>query len=270
MNYGFLPRDTQALMHPRTPRTPWPAARHRQAAAVLDFVRERGVVHPREVDAQFQHGKAQNWFGGSSNASTQLLDAMHYRGQLRIARREGGVRLYAVRPVQAKYAPLPQPTFSMLVHRVGHGAPQWQHLCKATVQRARQRLPQVEIDGVRWLWPADEQPASRRHATRALADVVRLLAPFDPIVWDRRRFGLLWGWDYRFEAYTPAPKRVRGYYALPLLWRDRVIGWGNLAVQAGVLVPDIGFVSGRPPDDAGFAAALDDELQRVSTFLGLA
>ena len=43
--------------------------------------------------------------------------------------------------VLAKYAPLPQPTFSMLVHRVGYGAPQWQHLCKATVQRARQRLP---------------------------------------------------------------------------------------------------------------------------------
>ena len=60
-------------------------------------MREHGVVHPREVDAQFQHGKARNWFGGSSNASTQLLDAMHFRGMLRIARREGGVRLYAPR-----------------------------------------------------------------------------------------------------------------------------------------------------------------------------
>jgi hypothetical protein len=153
---------------------------------------------------------------------------------------------------------------------VGIGAPQWHHLCKATVRRARQRLPQALVDGVLWLWPDGENPASRRHATRAQADVVRLLAPFDPIVWDRRRFGLLWGWDYRFEAYTPAPKRVRGYYALPLLWRDQVIGWGNLAVQAGVLVPDIGFVSGQPPADAGFAAALDDELQRISQFLGLA
>ena len=287
VNYGFLPRPVQALMHPRTPSSVWPDARQRQAAAVLDFVRERGVVHPREVDAQFQHGKARNWFGGSSNASTQLLDAMHFRGLLRIARREGGVRLYAPRTdtgpppdpqaamdaladvVLATYAPLPLPSFSMLVHRVAYGAPQWHHLCKPTVQRARQRLPQVLIDGVRWLWPDGEHPASRRHASRAQADVVRLLAPFDPIVWDRRRFALLWGWDYRFEAYTPAPRRVRGYYALPLLWRDAVVGWGNLAVQGGVLVPDIGFVSGRPPSDAGFAAALDDELQRVGRFLGL-
>lgn len=49
---------------------------------------------------------------------------------------------------------------------------------------------------------------------------VRLLAPFDPLVWDRRRFELLWGWPYRFEAYTPPAKRKLGYYALPLLWRD--------------------------------------------------
>ena len=64
---------------------------------MLDFVREHGVVHPRDVDAHFAHGKVTNWFGGSSNASTQLLDGMHYRGLLRIARREGGIRLYAAR-----------------------------------------------------------------------------------------------------------------------------------------------------------------------------
>ena len=53
--------------------------------------------------------------------------------------------------------------------------------------------------------------------------------PFDPIVWDRRRFEHLWGWAYRFEAYTPEAKRQFGYYAMPLLWGDRVIGWVNLA-----------------------------------------
>ena len=64
VNYGFLPRATHALMHPRTPRTVWPKARWAQARDVLAFVRERGVVHPREVDAHFKHGKVQNWFGG--------------------------------------------------------------------------------------------------------------------------------------------------------------------------------------------------------------
>ena len=94
-------------------------------------------------------------------------------------------------------------------------------------------------------------------------DTVRLLAPFDPLVWDRRRFELLWGWAYRFEAYTPAPKRVRGYYALPLLWRDRVIGWGNLAQRDGGLDVEIGYVDGRAPRDAGFRRALADELAAI-------
>ena len=63
------------------------------------------------------------------------------------------------------------------------------------------------VDGADWIWPAGEHPASRRHA---VDDSVRLLAPFDPIVWDRRRFETFWGWAYRFEAYTPAARRVLG------------------------------------------------------------
>jgi len=282
VNYGFLPRATQALMHPRTAGTPWPQARQAQAQQVLAFVRERGVVHPREVDAAFQHGKAKNWFGGSSNASTQLLDGMHYRGLLRIAGREGGVRLYAARDahappsapaaaidalvdvVVAKYAPLPERSLSELVSRIRYGAPQWTAAHRPALVRAKARLPSARVDGVSWYWPAGESPASRRHALDA---AVRLLAPFDPVVWDRRRFELLWGWAYRFEAYTPAPQRVRGYYALPLLWRDQVIGWGNLAWRDGALQANLGYVAGKAPRGGGYGAALDDELARIEAFL---
>jgi uncharacterized protein len=98
---------------------------------------------------------------------------------------------------------------------------------------------------------------------------VRLLAPFDPLVWDRQRFELLWGWAYRFEAYTPAAKRIRGYYALPLLWHDQVIGWGNLSISNGKLQADLGYVAGKPPQTKGFRAALDEELARMAVFLRL-
>jgi uncharacterized protein YcaQ len=83
-----------------------------------------------------------------------------------------------------------------------------------------------------------------------------LLAPFDPLVWDRRRFELFWGWDYRFEAYTPPSKRRFGYYALPLLWRDDVIGWANAANVAGTLRVDVGFAKSRPraPDSSSLRA----------------
>jgi uncharacterized protein YcaQ len=283
VNYGFVHRDTQALMHPRQPRTVWPPERWRQAEAVLDFVREHGVVHPRDVDAHFAHGKVRNWFGGSSNASTELLDGMHYRGLLRVARREGGIRLYAERPqtpppadpaqaldqlvdlVLRKYAPLPAATLGQLVSHLGGGAPQWRAQRGQTLQRAKARLPSAEVEGQRWFWPEGENPVSRRHR---VDEQVRLLAPFDPVVWDRRRFELFWGWAYRFEAYTPAAKRLRGHYPLPLLWRETVIGWANLKVEGGRLQPDLGYVD-RRPREAAYNQALDEELQRFSDFMGL-
>ncbi|MDP1901544.1 MAG: crosslink repair DNA glycosylase YcaQ family protein [Rubrivivax sp.] len=287
VNYGFMPQATHALMHPRTPRTVWPNERWAQAQAVLEFVHARGVVHPREVDAEFRHGKVRNWFGGSSNASTQLLDGMHYRGLVRVAARAGGVRLYAAREAQAgaadpdgaldtlvdvvlnKYAPLPERTLAELVHHLRYGAPQWAERRRAALERARTRLPSARVDGMAWYWPAGENPGSQRHAVAALDGQVRLLAPFDPVVWDRRRFELLWGWAYRLEAYTPAPQRVRGYYALPLLWREQVIGWGNLAVRDGKLQADIGFVTGKAPRERAFGNALEEELERMRGFLGL-
>ena len=94
------------------------------------------------------------------------------------------------------------------------------------------------------------------------------LTPFDPVVWDRRRFELLWNWSYRFEAYTPAPKRRFGYYALPLLWGDRVIGWGNVSVRNRALHADVHYV-GEPPADPSFIRQLDAELDRMREFLAL-
>jgi len=284
VNYGFLPRRHLALMHPRTPRTEWSPARWKQAHEVLAFVRERGPVHPREVDAHFAHGKTRNWFGGSSNASTQLLDGMHYRGLLRVARRDSGVRVYAARDapatldpaeihtrmdalldlVIAKYAPLPAAGLGQLASLLGGGVPQWRGERNAALARAKSRHAHARIDGIDWYWPAGENPASRRHR---LLERVYLFAPFDPVVWDRRRFEHFWGWAYRFEAYTPAPKRQLGYYALPLLWRDEVIGWANAAVDAGRLRLDCGYVAGRAPLDPMFRRALDEERQRLADFL---
>jgi uncharacterized protein len=283
VNYGFVTPALHRLMHPRTPRTVWPASRQAQAQEVLAFVRERGVVHPREVDAQFAHGKTRNWFGGSSNASTQLLDGMHYRGLLRVARREGGTRCYAARDtheaapdpaaaldamvdvIVAKYAPLPSASLGQLVSFLRAAAPQWGDGRRAALERARRRLPSTTVDGTLWLWPAGENPASRAHRPD---DAVRLLAPFDPLVWDRRRFQAFWGWPYRFEAYTPAPRRVLGYYALPVLWHDRVVGWANVGVRDRRMSVAVGFFGPRIADPA-FAAAMDDELHRLHAFLGL-
>ena len=285
VNYGFVTGRVQALMHPRGGPAPWTSARGKIVRALLRFVHARGEVHPREVDEHFSHGTVTNYWGGISSATTHLLDAMHYRGLLRVARREAGIRVYAasghnnkladaatrrtrldalVDIVVGIYAPLPKTSLSVLVRRLRYAVPQWAGELERTLQRARRRLAQVRVDGVDWYWPAAEALA-----VDAPADAVRLLAPFDPLVWDRRRFGMLWGWPYRFEAYTPVSKRKLGYYALPLLWRDRVVGWGNLSVKDGTLQSAFGYIGARPPRERGFRPALEEELHRLAAFLGI-
>jgi hypothetical protein len=119
---------------------------------------------------------------------------------------------------------------------------------------------ECRVDGVNWILPAAE-------TVRGTApDTVRLLAPFDPVVWDRRRFELFWGWRYRFEAYTPPAKRRLGYYALPLLWRDQVAGWANVKSDGARLVARS--ASRRPARAGGIQAELDAELERMREFLG--
>jgi uncharacterized protein len=284
INYGFVTRPVQRLMHPRVASARGAVAKSGRERALLEFVRERGEAHPRDVDAHFAHGRVTNYWGGSSNATTHLLDLLHYRGLLRVARRERGIRVYAVQqhgvePLDAaarrarvdalvdvvvrKYAPLPASSLSAVVRRLRYAAPQWRNELTAALARCRQRLSQARVGDIDWYWPADETlPADPAPET------VRLLAPFDPVVWDRQRFELLWGWGYRFEAYTPISKRRRGYYALPLLWRDRVIGWGNLAYENGALSADLGYIGSPPGRDRAFKRELEAELARMRLFLG--
>jgi len=288
VNYGFLPRETLPLLHPRKARREWDAKTRGHAAELLEFVRRHGPTHPRDVlEAFSHHGRQPGYWGGELNVSTQLLDGLHYRGLLRVKRRDGGTRVYeavehppvddgpAARQARAEalldrvvalYAPLPSASLGYLTTLLGYGAPQLRAEARQACRRAKVRYAHAVVEGHTWFWPADENPLSTRHAPD---EALRLLAPFDPVVWDRRRFALLWGWTYRFEAYVPAPKRTMGHYALPLLWGERMHGWANLRVENGRLKHALGF-AGPAPRGSAFKAALEDELQRMRGFLGLA
>jgi uncharacterized protein YcaQ len=208
---------------------------------------------------------------------------MHYCGMLRVARREAGIRIYAphdhpplptdaagrcaridalVDVVVGLYSPLPSASLSALVGRLRYAVPRWRGELGRALERAKDRLARARVDGTDWYWRRDEQVLGDPPP-----DEVRLLAPFDPVVWDRRRFELLWGWSYRFEAYTPPSMRKWGYYALPLLYGDRVIGWANLTIKSGILQPAVGYVQGRAPDGAPFQRELEAELERLRRFV---
>ncbi len=280
---GVLPVTARRLLHPRVLERTWhvESEHPRLAARLLAFIAREGAAHPRDLERAFGRQGVVNGWGGQSLATTRMLEVLHYRGHLHVVRRDEGIKVYGLaprrpgRPLAPRtrmlavlglllrlYAPLPVATLRELLRMASDAAfdaPARERLLAAFL--ARGDVASATIDGLAYVWPADLV----FHPT-ASVDGVRLLAPFDPLVWDRRRFEHLHGWAYRFEAYTPAARRRFGYYALPLAWRERVVGWANVRRTATGLEVATGFAERRPAGRA-FDRALDQEIARFAEFL---
>ena len=228
-------------MHPRAASGAGRAAAPEAREAVLEFVRERGAVHPREVDAHFAHGTVTNYWGGSSSATRICSTQMHYRGLLRVARREGGIRIYARRsehePGRRRGRRARARIDALVDVRRAHvRAAARARACRASCSRLRYAVPQWQARAESRALRRAPSSGSRTHASTASTGTGRRTSAWrrehaaeTPCACSRRSIrwsgiagasSCFWGWAYRFEAYTPAPKRKLGYYALPLLWRD--------------------------------------------------
>jgi len=278
--YGFMPSGIARLLHPRTDARGGPHRPTGLAAKVLAFVHERGSVHPQDLMAHFGRERAVNGWGGFSQATTRALQSLHFHGLLRVAQRRDGIRIYEGAPAREAVldpdersrrlllllarilAPLPEKSLRPALALLSRGVPGLPGIYAAAQALMRSgELESGEVDGERYLWPAETVNFAREVKRR-----LRFLAPFDPVVWDRRRFAHLFGWKYRFEAYTPDAKRRLGYYAMPLLFVDRVIGWVNVRAAPGRLEVEPGFV-GTPPKGRDFRRAFDAEMARMQAFL---
>jgi len=271
--YGFLTRNLWQLVHRRR-LTDLPDFEKK----VLKEVRRHGAMHPKQLAELFGSERRTNNWGGYSRVTKLALEDLHERGLLRIAAREKGVRIYAAALPPGKHISERDRLRRLLLAIVNILAPVSERTLRDAVRPIRDllatfpavltslvkagELQQQIIDGVSYVLPAPEKP--QNNAQRD----VRFLAPFDPLVWDRRRFEHFWGWPYRFEAYTPKAKRLRGYYAMPLLWGEAVVGWANVGMVKGDLNVELGFVEKRPREKL-FSLELDAEITRLKSFLDL-
>ena len=270
--YGFMPRNTWQLLHPRTQ-----GKLSKFEKQILEIVQTSGPMHPKVLEKQLGKKSVRNNWGGFSQAGTQALEVLQHRGLLRVARRENGIRVYEQATLFEEKLSKEQRLRALILLVANILAPVSQRTLRAQMQRYKRlgnpqvaleallksgELRQENCDGVSYLWPNVQVEDGE------LVKTVKLLAPFDPLVWDRARFEHFWGWQYRFEAYTPKAKRVRGYYAMPLLYGEEMIGWANVSTAHDKFEVQIGFV-GKEPKEKTFQHELEEEIQRMKVFLAL-
>ena len=272
--YGFMPRSTWRLLHPRIERT-----LNSTEKRVLQIAVAVKRIHPDDLEVLVGRKIVENDWGGKSRESTRALHSLHFGGFLRVAERVGRIRVYEAVPhherlldratrfrqlvllVASVLAPISETSLAATLGYAAYRAPGLRGLRTFVPKLVGSGdLVSASVDGIRYLWPSNHRVPDAPHRK------VRFLAPFDPLVWDRRRFEHLWGWPYRFEAYLPAAKRQLGYYAMPMLWRDDVIGWVHTSHRSGKLIVERGFQKGIPRERA-FETEYEAEVARLERFL---
>jgi len=260
-------------------------ARHPDyAERVLAEVRTRGPLganeldHPEGAPRRIEHA----WFGSVPRAT---LEALFGRGVLAVAgRRPDFSRLYdlaerVVPAEQLRRAVDPDEARRELLRRAAraHGAGTAADLAdyfRMPVREARPRLDELvesgELRTVRvegWREPAYLAPSAR--APRRI-DAAALLSPFDPVVWFRPRTQRLFGFEYRFEIFTPPARRRWGCYVLPFLLGDRLVARADLkSDRAGRRLRVLAAHLEPGAEPGPVAAALAAELRRLAGWLGL-
>ncbi len=218
----------------------WMRERAADVAGVLAHIRQHGPT--RSSDFERSDGQAGGWWEWKSEKRS--LEVLFTSGALMIARRHNFQRVYDLAErVHPGWHDSQMPHIDQTRRQLALQAVRALGVCKAgwIADYYRTRRPHVDPEALvaegallrasvaGWDEPAYIHPEhlelARQAAAGALApSVTALLSPFDPIVWDRRRALELFGFDYRLECYTPAPKRRYGYFSLPILRRGALVG----------------------------------------------
>ncbi|WP_337191578.1 winged helix-turn-helix domain-containing protein [Nocardioides flavescens] len=287
----------QALM----PVELWPVMQHRMATyraqrgkwlkadddrvvqRVLAEVAARGASTARELDDGAPRSR-EHW-GWNWSEARKALDYLYMAGELAIAGRTSQFEVRydlpeRVLPPEVLAAPTPsrEEADRELVRRAArsHGVATLR--CLADYHRMLQAPARVAVDSLveegelvtvrvegwpREAWLHRDARRPRRVGARAF------LSPFDPVVWLRERTERLFDFHYRIEIYTPPEQRVHGYYVLPFLLRDELVGRADLKADrpsGRLLVRSAWAEDGAPPDTAEQMAA---ELRTLAGWLGL-
>jgi uncharacterized protein len=270
------------------------------AQKVLERIRADGPLS--SLDFESQHGPLLDWFGASTNVVRAVLEALAVTGALGLARRDGNRRYYDLierlvpRDVLARDIPLEeQLRHKMLSRYRAHGLlgaspgadifgglgpakpiPRRPDLTGRNALRDRLiedgELVPVKIEGMRGPRYVLREEVRFLEAFPEPPPSVAFLSPFDPVVWDRAFLGSLFGFEYVWELFLPPAKRRWGWYVLPIVFRDQLIGRIEPRINGKarrIDVLDLWWEDGfRPKRTEGFVDAMRSALRAYLVFAG--
>jgi uncharacterized protein YcaQ len=254
----------------------------RTIAHVLERIRDEGPL--RSSDFESEQKKKSGWWEWRPEKAA--LEFLWRTGELAVLERTGFQKVYDLtsRVLPGAHA-LPEPSDEEHVawachealERLGVATPtelaaffravsvaQARAWCEDAAREGR--IAPVLLEGKRAFAVLDWERRAERAGDAPAR--MRLLSPFDPVIRDRKRALRLFGFDYRFEAFVPAPLRKHGYYVLPLLQGEELVGRldPKLHREKGEL--EVRALSWEGPVTRKRKKALEEALDRFATFCG--
>jgi uncharacterized protein len=261
------------------------------AEQVLERIRADGPLS--SADFERQSGATKNWFGLPENAVRSVLEAHTVAGSIGLARRVGNVRYYDVieRLLPARLLAQEIPEQEQLRHKLlsryrahgllgaGGAGGTFARIANPDVRRAlhkeaveRGELVPVEIEGLRGKRFVVADEVSALEAPPQPPPSVAFVAPFDSLLWDTKLLASLFGFEFVWEGFLKPEKRRWGYYVLPIVFGDRLVGRLEPRIardRACVEVLGVWWEDGFAPGRAdGFVDAMRDAIGAYLRFAG--
>jgi uncharacterized protein YcaQ len=254
---------------------------------VMRLLKRDGALTIRDIDDDVLTEKEHLW--ASRKPSKRALQLAFYTGAVTISERNGMLKTYDLMTRHFGWDKLPKPataseTIAYLLDRAlrAQGLVSLDSIChldapsKKAVRRLidarvrRKELVPVALEGAgkleHWARPEALEPAGEGDA-----GLVHILSPFDPLIIQRKRTELFFGYGHRFEAYVPKPKRLFGYFALPVLVGEDIVAAIDLKTDRPnkkLLLQKWSWVGKRAASGARkeFKRCIEEELHRFERF----
>jgi uncharacterized protein len=246
----------------------WVQANDACRREILDLLRREGPLPATAFDDTCEVPWPSSGWNNHRNVQ-MLLKHMVARGEVAAAGREGRQKLWDLAERVYPDDPVPDPDEAQrILHErrlraLGLGRSRNPAALGGEYDVGEAGEPAV-VEGVRGEWRVDPELLARPFTGRTA-----LLSPFDRLVQDRRRLDQLFGFDYLLEMYKPVEQRIWGYYALPVLHEDRLVGKLDATAEPDEGVLRVDHVHEDVDWPAATREAVEAEIEALAAWLGL-